>query len=111
ISGQRRIEVAVTGPAQQAELLIDGQSKATASAAPFVFQWDTTKETPGLKKVVVRVRDVTGVATEKEFGVQVAGAAVATATPAAAPTAPPVTVAAPTPVPTAAPTPTPPITS
>lgn len=91
VTGTQRVEVTpVTGVIQQVELLVDEQSRGTATAAPFAIQWDTSKEKPGLHKVIVRVKDAAGTTTDRQFVVEVLAP-----TPTAAPTA------APTPVPTA----------
>lgn len=108
VSGTRPIEVTVrSGNVRQLDLLVDGQTQGTLTAAPFVFQWDTTKVAPGIHKVVVRATDPSGATTDKEFAVEVANAPVATPTaaPTATPAAPPASTAvqaAPTAVPTPA---------
>jgi Ca-activated chloride channel homolog len=86
VDGTRRIDVTLTeGTAREVELLVDDQSRAKASAAPFTFQWDATKESPGLRRVVVRVKDSSGASTDREFVVEVATAA-PTSIPASVPT-------------------------
>ena len=86
ITGAQSIDVAVTGgSAKTVELLVDDQQRATADTAPYVLKWDATKESPGMHRVVVRATDATGVTTDKEFVVEVAGAAQAAPTVAASP--------------------------
>ena len=105
VSGTQRIEVTVkSGSVQQVELLVDDKPEATVSQSPFVFQWDTAKETPGIHKVIVRAKDPTGATADKEFAVEVVPVA-APATPTVA--KPAVAAVAPVPSPTLVPTPTP----
>jgi VWFA-related protein len=103
VTGPLHIQVTATsGVIARVDLLVDNQVSATAQAAPFILSWDSTTVSPGLHRLVVRASDASGATTEKEFVVQVAGAAspTPTATPPH-PTALPAT-AAPTPVPTTA---------
>ncbi|HVC34637.1 MAG TPA: VWA domain-containing protein, partial [Chloroflexota bacterium] len=105
VSGTQQITVtAKAGTIQQVELLVDGKSEATATTAPYVLSWDTTKETPGIHKVIIRAKDASGAANDTEFAVQVANAAPAGST--VGPAAVVATVPA-GPSPTAVPTPTP----
>ena len=105
VSGQQGIEVNITsGTATEVELLVDDQSRGKANAAPFTFQWDTTTEQPGIHRVVIRATDASGATTEKEFAVEVVGAAPATGVPTAVAT----TVAA---TPAATPAPSSPATT
>ncbi|HUX87612.1 MAG TPA: VWA domain-containing protein [Chloroflexota bacterium] len=104
VSGTVPVTVTITGGvAQEAQLLVDNQLRATANTAPFVLNWDTSKESPGIHRVVVQVKAASGQPTEKQFVVEVANV-VATAVPTAAPTEAP-TAVPPTPAPTAAPAP------
>ncbi len=94
VTGAQKVEVAVTGgAAKTVELLVDDQQRAVAETAPYVLQWDTAKENPGMHRVIVRAKDAAGVATDKEFVVEVAGAAqpapAVASTPVKANTAPP----------------------
>lgn len=107
VSGTQRVEVTITsGTPQQVELLVDEQSRGVATAPPFAIAWDTSKEKPGIHRVLVRAKDSAGSTTEREFVVEVL---VPTPAPSATP-APKPTAAAPATAPTAAPraTPTPP---
>lgn len=113
VSGTQSIAVKITGgTAQEAQLLVDDQSRATVKAAPFAFTWDTAKEEPGIHRVVIQVKDAAGQITEKKFVVEVAAptavaaptsAVLPTNTPAVAPTAKP---AEPSPTPAAETSPT-----
>ncbi len=95
VTGVQRIDVAVgSGVVRQVELLVDDQSRGIVTAAPFTFQWDTQPEKPGIHKVVLRGTDAAGAVIDKEFVLEVQGAASA---------APPVTVL--TPIPVVTPTP------
>jgi hypothetical protein len=91
--GKQRIDVATSGAqAQKVELLVDGQSRATSTNAPFGFDWDTTAETPGAHKVDIRGTDTTGGVIDKQFNLQVLGASAA---PSAVAAASPIAVASP----------------
>ena len=110
VSGTVPVTVTITsGVAQQVQLLVDNQPRVTASAPPFVLNWDTSKETPGIHRVAIQVKNAAGQPTEKQFVVEVANV-VPTAVPTTAPTEVPTEV--PTAVPstptgtTVAPTPT-----
>jgi Ca-activated chloride channel homolog len=96
VSGVQRIDVAVgSGEARQVELFVDDQSRGLSTAPPFTFQWDTVAEKPGIHKVILRGTDAGGVVTDKEFVLEVVGAAptpavsvtIAAAQPAATPVA------------------------
>jgi VWFA-related protein len=100
VSGTNPITVTLkSGQASQMQLLVDGQQRASLTAAPYAFPWDTTKETPGIHRVVIRAIGADGKPTDSEFIVQVLAPASAAPT-----TAPATTVAA---VPTVAPAPVP----
>jgi hypothetical protein len=76
VQGKQHIDVvATTGQAQQVQLLVDGQPRDTAKAAPFGFDWDTSQETAGPHKVTVRGVDATGGTVDQQFTLQVLAAA------------------------------------
>jgi N-acetylmuramoyl-L-alanine amidase-like protein/Big-like domain-containing protein len=54
VAGVVRVEAATSRPPQRVELLIDGQLRATATAAPYAFEWDTSGETDGAHLVTVQ---------------------------------------------------------
>ena len=87
VSGPQKVEVTVTGgTAKTVELLVDDQQRAVADSAPFLLQWDATNEKPGIHRIIVRAKDAAGTTTDKEYVVEVVGAApAAAATPAATP--------------------------
>ena len=87
VNGTIRVQLALKGGApQQIELLVDDKSRGTAGA-PFALQWDTSAETPGLHKVIVRVKDSSGATSDRSFVVDVQGPATAVASPTVAATA------------------------
>jgi N-acetyl-anhydromuramyl-L-alanine amidase AmpD len=54
VSGVVRVETATSRPAARVELLIDGQLRGTATAAPYAIDWDTTAESDGAHLLTVR---------------------------------------------------------
>jgi len=54
LSGTVVWQAQVRGPVERVEFVVDGAVRATASAAPWSFTWDTTAETPGTHAVAVR---------------------------------------------------------
>jgi Ca-activated chloride channel family protein len=104
VTGVQKIDVTVTaGDAKQVELLVDDQSRGVATTAPFTFQWDSQKETPGLHKVVVRATDAGGTTTDRELVLDVFSSAQATAAPPPLTAVSQVLVVTPTAVPVASP--------
>jgi hypothetical protein len=86
VNSTQHIEVvASAGLPQQIELIVDDRSRDIKRTPPFTFDWDTSKESLGQHKVVLRGQDVTGAMTDKALTLQ---------------------VIAPAPTPTVAPTPT-----
>jgi VWFA-related protein len=97
------------GKATSMQLLVDDQSRQSIASAPYVFQWDTTKETPGIHRVVIRAVGADGTPNDREFVVEVLAPTAPTVptpeakpTPIAVPTAAAIT---PTAVPVAPPPP------
>lgn len=106
VTGVQTINISLTsGSVQQIELLVDDKSEGTVTQAPFVFQWDTSKETAGIHKVVIRAKDPTGTTTDREFAVEVVPPTPAVTSTPARPAAGPTVAAVPSP--TAVPTPVP----
>lgn len=114
VKGTAPIQVIVTGgTAKQVSLLVDDQVRASASTTPYSLSWDTSKETPGPHKVIVRATDAAGINTDQKFVVVVESAAPTVAAPTAttmsaptaANTAVPTAAAAPLPVASAGPNP------
>jgi VWFA-related protein len=88
VAGTPAITVTLSnGKASGMQLLVDDQPRGSATTAPFVFNWDTTKETPGIHRVVVRATAADGSNTDREFVVEVL---------APTPVAKPTSVSAPT---------------
>ena len=111
VTGTQSVEVvAAAGSIQEVELLVDGQSRGKTSTAPFTVKWDTEKEKPGVHRVVVRIKDAAGATTDKEFVVEVVGAAPPTPAPTVAPSPTPAP-ARPTAKPVPTPAPAPPATT
>jgi hypothetical protein len=75
VQGKQHIDVVATaGQAQQVEFLVDGVSKGIVKAPPFSFDWDTSQESPGSHKVVIRGVDAAGETVDKQLTLQVLGA-------------------------------------
>jgi VWFA-related protein len=70
------------GQATKFQLLVDNQERQSLTSPPYVFQWDTSKETPGIHTVVIRAIGTDGTPTDREFVVEVIAP-----TPVVAPTA------------------------
>lgn len=86
VSGTTPITVTLnSGTVTGMQLLVDGQERASVASAPYVFPWDTAKETPGIHRVVVRATSADGSHTDTEFIVQVLPPAVPTVAPAPSP--------------------------
>jgi hypothetical protein len=109
VAGTPAVTVAVTnGKATAMQLLVDDQPRGNSTAAPYVFNWDTSKETSGIHRVVIRATGADGKTTDREFVVEVLAP-----TPSSNPTAgpsPTLALASPTaipPPPPAPPTPNP----
>lgn len=86
VSGTTPITVTLnSGAVTSMQLLVDGQQRASVASAPYVFPWDTTKETPGIHRVVVRAMSADGSHTDTEFIIQVLPPAVPTVAPAPSP--------------------------
>ena len=105
-NGVQHVVVDVPNGAQLVQLFVDDQPRGVVRGAPYVFDWDTTRETAGAHRVVVRITDLQGGSSDKTYPVTVvaADAAPTPATPVAQATPASVATAAPTAVP---PTPTP----
>ena len=72
VAATTTINVTLTaGKATGMQLLVDDQPRGSATTAPYVFQWDTTKETPGIHRVVIRATGADGKPTDREFVVEV----------------------------------------
>ncbi len=107
VTGPQTVQVSISsGTATQVALLVDDQSVATATAAPYNLAWDASKLTPGTHKVTVRATDPAGNNTDKTFTIDVA-APPATPTVVTAAVAPTVAAAPTQAVPTVVPTPVP----
>jgi hypothetical protein len=102
ISGIQHVTVDVSGGAQLIQLLVENQVVGTARSSPAAFNWDTSLEPSGQRRVIVRVTDMQGGSIEKPFSVTVAApapTATAVATPIFIPSSGPVTLPASSPLP------------
>ena len=75
ISGVQHVTVDVSGGAQLVQLLVDDQPRATGRSVPTAFDWDTSRETSGAHRVVVRVTDAQSVSSDTPFSIGVAAPA------------------------------------
>ena len=62
----------VTGAVARVEFVVDGTVRATLTAAPWAFQWDTTAETPGGHVALVRAVAADGRSAALSANVEVA---------------------------------------
>jgi N-acetyl-anhydromuramyl-L-alanine amidase AmpD len=86
--------VTVGGKVASVQFSVDGVVRGTATAAPYAWDWDTTKETPGSHALQITATGVDGSVVTQSLSVTVAGpAAVAAAatTPATTTTTSPTT--------------------
>jgi hypothetical protein len=54
VAGVVRVEATMSRPPQRVEFLIEGQLRATATAPPYAFDWDTSGESEGAHLLAVR---------------------------------------------------------
>jgi N-acetyl-anhydromuramyl-L-alanine amidase AmpD len=72
VTGTQHWLVETGGTITRVEFLVDGTLRATASAAPYAWDWDTTQDAPGTHALVVRAIGVEGATVEKSLSVTVA---------------------------------------
>ena len=65
--------VSVAGKVASVEFSVDGAARGSASAAPFAWDWDTSKETPGPHQLLIRAIGVDGTVAQQQLSVTVAG--------------------------------------
>lgn len=68
-------QAATTGPVVRVEFLVDGTIRGTATAAPWRFSWDTSREVPGGHAVAVRAVAADGRTAQSSANVTVASLA------------------------------------
>jgi len=71
VTGLVRIEAAITGTLHRVEFLVDGTVRATVTAAPFAFDWDTALDLPGPRRITVRAIAANGRPTTRNVTVVV----------------------------------------
>jgi hypothetical protein len=72
VSGPQHWLVETSGTVARVEFLVDGIVRATATAAPYAFDWDTTQESPGTHALVVRAIGPDGTLAKDALTVTVA---------------------------------------
>jgi hypothetical protein len=71
VSGVQHWLADVSGSVKKVEFLVDGTVRATRTAAPYAYDWDTSAETIGPHTVVVRATGADGAVAEQTATVQV----------------------------------------
>jgi N-acetyl-anhydromuramyl-L-alanine amidase AmpD len=72
VSGVEHWLVETSGSVARVEFVVDGLVRATATAAPYAYDWDTSGETPGPHQVTVRAVGQDGAVAEQDLTVTVA---------------------------------------
>ena len=72
VSGSQHWLVDTSGAVARVEFVVDGTLRATATAAPYAYDWDTSLETPGTHALAVRAVGADGAVAEQTFSVTVA---------------------------------------
>jgi N-acetyl-anhydromuramyl-L-alanine amidase AmpD len=72
IQGTVEWQAATTGPVARVEFLVDGTIRGTATAVPWSFSWDTSREAPGGHTVAVRAVAADGRTAQSTANVTVA---------------------------------------
>jgi N-acetyl-anhydromuramyl-L-alanine amidase AmpD len=67
--------VTVSGKVASVEFDVDGVARGTVSAAPYAWDWDTTKETPGQHALTIKATGADGTVVTQQLTVTVAGPA------------------------------------
>jgi N-acetyl-anhydromuramyl-L-alanine amidase AmpD len=65
--------VSVGGKVTSVEFDVDGVARGTATTAPFAYDWDTTKETPGPHQLTLKATGADGTVVTQQLSVTVAG--------------------------------------
>jgi VWFA-related protein len=72
VQGPQHISVDVPAGTQRVQLLVDDQPRTIVNTAPFAFDWDATRETPGQHRIDVQVIDAQGQASTTTYIITVA---------------------------------------
>lgn len=67
-------QVTIQGPVRRVQYYVDGQLRLTRTYLPFVYQWDTTKETTGAHALTVRALRADGSTADAALTIVVARA-------------------------------------
>lgn len=73
VAGVQHWLVQTSGTIDHVELSVDGTVRASVSAAPYAWDWDTTKETVGQHVLLIRAIGADGTIAEQQLTVTVAG--------------------------------------
>jgi N-acetyl-anhydromuramyl-L-alanine amidase AmpD len=65
--------VQVSSKVDRVEFSVDGTARGTATAAPYAWDWDTTKEPPGPHQLLIRAIGQDGAVAQQQLTVTVAG--------------------------------------
>ena len=71
VSGSQHWLVDTSGAVARVEFVVDGKVRATATAAPYAYDWDTSLEAPGTHVLAVRAVGADGAVAEQTFTVTV----------------------------------------
>ena len=74
VSGSQHWLVETSGSVARVEFVVDGTVRATATGAPYFYDWDTSVETPGPHALAVRAVGADGTVLEHTLTVTVAPA-------------------------------------
>ncbi len=72
VSGSQHWLVETSGTVAKVDFVVDGAVRATATKAPYAWDWDTTGDAPGAHALAVRVTGVDGAVAEQTLTVTVA---------------------------------------
>jgi hypothetical protein len=72
VSGSQHWLVETSGTAARVEFVIDGKAQATATTAPYAYDWDTSLEAAGTHALAVRAIGPDGAVAEQTLTVMVA---------------------------------------
>ena len=72
VSGVPHWLVETSGNVARVEFVVDGAVRATATAAPYAYDWDTSAEAAGSHSLAVRATGANGAVAEQTLTVTVA---------------------------------------
>jgi N-acetyl-anhydromuramyl-L-alanine amidase AmpD len=73
VSGMQHWLVDAGGSVSRVEFVVDGTVRSSAAAAPYAWDWDTAKDTPGTHALTMRAIGVDGTVAEQSLSVTVQG--------------------------------------